>query len=539
MYIQSMKTRALFFILISILFFHSCKYFKHKKDIAKRDTSITKKTSFNSLFIDSLYLDDFIARNVQYESYIDQFKDFYSHRNYEFAWFDTTGLSEQARNFINLQNNYVAEFQDSSILNTELQKLIDTLETKKMDASKKESVILRTELLLTGQFFEYAAKVYKGSDINAAELGWFIPRKKIDLTALLDATISSKATDPDQYAPQNSQYKKLQEYLSKYISLENKVGSDTIAYLRKPIKKGDSSLIITGIKKRLLLLGDLPQPDSSALFDSSLLIACKSFQKRMGLSIDGVIGNRMIAELNVPISKRIRQLLINLERVRWMPADNDSNYILVNIPEYKMHVYDSGKLYFDMNVIVGSAANSSVIFSGKLKYVVFSPYWNLPESIVQKEVMPSIQKNKNYITKNNMEITGYSGKTPIVRQKPGPGNSLGLVKFLFPNNYNIYLHDTPNRELFSQSSRGLSHGCIRIADPKKFAAYLLRSDTSWTSQSIDEAMHLSKEKWVTIKKPVPVFLVYFTSWVDQTGVLNFRKDIYGHDEKMGEKLFAR
>jgi murein L,D-transpeptidase YcbB/YkuD len=204
-----------------------------------------------------------------------------------------------------------------------------------------------------------------------------------------------------------------------------------------------------------------------------------------------------------------------------------------------MHVYDSGKLYFDMNVIVGSAANSSVIFSGKLKYVVFSPYWNLPESIVQKEVMPSIRKNKNYIAKNNMEITGYSGKTPIVRQKPGRGNSLGLVKFLFPNNYNIYLHDTPNRELFSQSSRGLSHGCIRIADPKKFAAYLLRSDTSWTSQSIDEAMHLSKEKWVTIKKPVPVFLVYFTSWVDQAGALNFRKDIYRHDEKMGEKLFAR
>ena len=534
-----MKTRALFIFIASILFFQSCKYFKNKKGAAKRDTSITKKTSFNSLFIDSFYLDDFIARNAQYESYIDQFKDFYSHRNYEFAWFDTAGLSEQARNFINLQNNYVAEFQDSSIINKELQKLIDTLETKKMDRSKKESVILRTELLLTGQFFEYAAKVYKGSDINAAELGWFIPRKKIDLTALLDATISSKTTDPDQYAPQNSQYKKLQEYLSKYISLENKVGSDTIAYLRKPIKKGDSSLIITGIKKRLLLLGDLPQPDSSALFDSSLLIASKSFQKRMGLSIDGVIGNRMIAELNVPISKRIRQLLINLERVRWMPADNDSNYILVNIPEYKMHVYDSGKLYFDMNVIVGSAANSSVIFSGKLKYVVFSPYWNLPESIVQKEVMPSIQKNKNYLSKNHMEITGYSGKIPIIRQMPGRGNSLGLVKFLFPNNYNIYLHDTPNRELFSQSSRGLSHGCIRIADPKKFAAYLLRSDTSWTSQSIDEAMHLSKEKWVTIKKPVPVFLVYFTSWVDQTGVLNFRKDIYGHDEKMGEKLFAR
>ena len=539
MYIQSMKTSALLIFIISILFFQSCKYFKNKKTAAKRDTSITKKTSFNSLFIDSFYLDDFITRNTQYETYIDQFKDFYSHRNYEFAWFDTAGLSEQAHNFINLENNYITEFQDSSLFNPELKKLLDTLETKKIRPEKKDSVILRTELLLTGQFFEYAARVYKGSDINAAELGWFIPRKKIDLTALLDATLTSKTSDPDQYAPQNSQYKKLQEYLSKYILLEKQIQPDTIPYLSKPIRKGDSSWVIKEIKKRLFLFGDLLQADSTSLFDSSLLVACKSFQKRMGLSADGVIGNHMIAELNIPISKRIRQLLINLERVRWMPADNDSNYILVNIPEYKMHVYDSGKLSFDMNVIVGSAANSSVIFSGKLKYVVFSPYWNLPESIVQKEVMPSIQKNKNYIAKNNMEITGYSGKIPIVRQKPGPGNSLGLVKFLFPNNYNIYFHDTPNRELFSQSSRGLSHGCIRLAEPKKFAAYLLRSDTSWNSKTIDDAMHLSKEKWVTIKKAVPVFLVYFTSWVDENGALNFRKDIYGHDDKMGEKLFAR
>ncbi len=151
--------------------------------------------------------------------------------------------------------------------------------------------------------------------------------------------------------------------------------------------------------------------------------------------------------------------------------------------------------------------------------------------------MPSMEKNRNYISKNNMEITGYSGKTPIVRQKPGPANSLGLVKFLFPNNYNIYLHDTPNRELFSQANRNLSHGCIRLADAKKFATYLLRSDTSWNSKNIDEAMHLPKEKWVTLKKTVPVFLVYFTAWVDDNGNLNFRKDIYGHDEKMSEKLF--
>jgi murein L,D-transpeptidase YcbB/YkuD len=278
--------------------------------------------------------------------------------------------------------------------------------------------------------------------------------------------------------------------------------------------------------------------DTTAKFDSTMLDAVKHFQKRMGLSVDGAIGNKMIAELNIPVSKRIRQILVNMERVRWMPAEKDTNYILVNIPEYKMHVYDSGRLMFDMNVIVGTAANSTVIFTGNLKYVVFSPYWNVPESIVKNEVMPGMKKNPNYIAKNNMEITGYSGKMPIVRQKPGETNSLGLVKFLFPNNYNIYFHDTPNRTLFSQSSRSFSHGCIRLGEPKKFAEYMLRADSSWNSENIETAMHLAKEKWVTVKKSVPVFIVYFTAWVDKDGLLNFRKDIYGHDEKMSEKLFT-
>ncbi len=518
--------------------FSSCKYFQSKKAVA-RDTTITQSTSFNTVFLDSIHLDEFIIQHPEFLSFKNQFKDFYSHRNYEYAWFDTSGLAEQAHNFINLQNNYINEFADSSLYNKNLQVLFDTLHSKKTKPSLRDPKVLQAELLLTGQFFQYAAKVYKGSDIDAEQLGWYIPRKKIDLTALLDSSLKSKITETDQYAPLNSQYKKLQEYLAKYFALEKQSLADTIAYVSKPLKQKDSSLAIIPIKQRLQLLGDMLETDSSAVFDSTLFTAAKHFQRRMGLSIDGVIGNRMIAELNIPVSKRIRQLLVNMERVRWMPAEKDTNYILVNIPEYKMHVYDSGRQVFDMNVIVGTAANNTVIFNGNLKYVVFSPYWNVPESIVKKEIMPSMQRNKNYLAKSNMEITGYSGKTPIVRQKPGPANSLGLVKFLFPNNYNIYFHDTPNRELFSLSSRSFSHGCIRLGEPKKFAEYLLRNDNSWTSGKIDTAMHLAKEKWVPIKKSIPVFIVYFTAWVDNDGQLNFRKDIYKHDEKMGEKLFTK
>ncbi|HVZ26811.1 MAG TPA: L,D-transpeptidase family protein, partial [Sediminibacterium sp.] len=397
---------------------------------------------------------------------------------------------------------------------------------------------LQLELHLTGQFFRYAAKVYRGSDLDVKELGWFIPRKKIDLTALLDSSLKTGVTAADSaYSPLNRQYQRLQKALAEYISRQKEENKDTIPYITQLLRKNHSYAVIPAIKARLAVLGDLATADSTNTYDSTLFNAVRHFQHRMGLLEDGVIGNRVIEAMNVPIAERIRQILINLERIRWMPAEKDNNYILVNIPEYKMHVFDSGKQVFEMNVIVGTAANNTVIFTGNLKYIVFSPYWNVPESIVRKEVMPGIQHDKNYISRNHMEITGYSGKIPIVRQKPGPANSLGLVKFLFPNNYNIYFHDTPNRELFSQSSRSFSHGCIRLGEPRKLAAYLLRNDSAWNDRSIDSAMHLSKEKWVSLAKSIPVFIVYFTAWVDGDGNPNFRKDIYGHDARMAEKLF--
>ncbi|MEO8173414.1 MAG: peptidoglycan-binding protein, partial [Sediminibacterium sp.] len=368
-----MRKGLLGFILLSLLF-GSCKYFKSKK-VVTRDTTINKKTSFNNLFFDSSHIDAFLTQNPQYEPFSEQLKDFYTHRNYQYAWFDTSGLAEQAQSFLNLQNNYINDYADSSLFNASLQQLVDTLDAQKIKPSLSNPQVIQTELLLTGQFFQYAAKMYKGSDIDAAQLGWFIPRKKIDLTALLDSTLQSKRMETDQYAPLNSQYKKLQEQLSKYLALEKQDFTDTIVSVTKPIKKGDSTFSITQIKQRLQAFGDMEPGDTSEKFDSTMLDAVKHFQKRMGLSVDGAIGSKMIAELNISVSKRIRQLLVNMERARWMPAEKDTNYILVNIPEYKMHVYDSGRLMFDMNVIVGSAVNNTVIFTGNLKYVVFSPYW--------------------------------------------------------------------------------------------------------------------------------------------------------------------
>src|SRR6185369_10127627 len=225
------------------------------------------------------------------------------------------------------------------------------------------------------------------------ELGWFIPRKKLDLSVLLDSLIENKSDIQNADIPLSSAYKKLLDYLSVYRKIDESSNWDSIAYPEKAFHKGSSSPVIPIIKKRLFALGDLPENDTTDVYDSSLAIAAKNFQARMGIYPDGAIGKTFIKQLNVLPAKRIEQILVNLERLRWMPLINDSSSIMVNIPEYKMYVYDDGQLQFDMNVVVGASATGTVIFTGNLKYVVFSPYWNVPASIVKKEILPGIARD--------------------------------------------------------------------------------------------------------------------------------------------------
>jgi murein L,D-transpeptidase YcbB/YkuD len=191
-----------------------------------------------------------------------------------------------------------------------------------------------------------------------------------------------------------------------------------------------------------------------------------------------------------------------------------------------------------MNVVVGKEGHNTMMFTGDLNQVVFSPYWNVPPSIVKSEILPALAKDPSYLAKNNMEQTGTEGGLPVIRQLPGPGNSLGRVKFLFPNSFNIYFHDTNAKSLFNKDKRAYSHGCIRLAEPEKMAQYLLRHQPDWTPERISEAMNSGKEKFVKLKDPIPVFITYYTSWVDENNQLNFREDIYKHDQKLAAKMFA-
>ena len=501
--------------------------------VGGRDTSISVANSYNELFFDSLQLENFIAREKLHDSMARAMRDFYNQRNYQYAWFFKEGMADYSATFLNQQNDYMNYSGDSSIYNAVLQTSLDSLNDT-TSYNPPDSLKLKTELLLTRQFFQYASRAYAGRrDLNTKELGWYIPRKKIDPVSLLDSLLTNKGKNLSQYEPVNRQYNLLKDYLLKYYEAEKNGVWKPIVADKKSYKRGDSSSTIVQIKKRLLLTGDLTTTDTTSFFTDSLITAIKRYQHRYGLTEDGRAGSSLFNEMNRPINDRIRQILINMERIRWVPAQPSTDYLLVNVPEFRLHVYEKGDYRWSMNVVVGAVAHNTVVFNGNLKYIVFSPYWNVPASIIKKEVVPGMKRNKNYLANHNMEWNGGA-----VRQKPGPGNSLGLVKFLFPNSYNIYLHDTPSKSLFGESTRAFSHGCIRLAEPKRLAEFLLRNDPAWNEASITRAMNSGKEKYVTLKQTIPVFIGYFTAWVDRDGKLNFRDDIYGHDKEMAEHLFA-
>ena len=218
-----------------------------------------------------------------------------------------------------------------------------------------------------------------------------------------------------------------------------------------------------------------------------------------------------------------------MERCRWISPTISKNkeYIVVNIPAYRLIYIKNDSIALQSDVVVGTTMNQTVIFSGKLKYIVFSPYWNIPQSIIRNEVLPGIKKNPNYLANHNMEWNNGN-----VRQKPGVRNSLGLVKFIFPNSNNIYLHDTPSKSLFKRESRAFSHGCIRVAKPKELAETILSDDPNWNTEKIDVAMNLGSEKWYSLKSEIPVYIGYFTAWRDRNGNINFYEDVYKRDVQL-------
>lgn len=499
--------------------------------VIPRDSTITPQNAYTNLRLDSITIDSYIGHNVPDADDAISIKNFYNGRNYQFAWFDEEGLTEQGEAFWNLHEANASETNDSSQSSRDLHAYMKKI-VGEDTMGLSETQLQNVELNLTLHFFRYLQNSL-GGKIDPEEMQWYIPRRKINDLAMLDSFLSGHQKN---WKPLNKSYYDLNKAIENYVAIAKNGGFPTLNWKIKKTSVGLKDESITALKKRLAITGDYATADTSNIYTDSLKTAIKKMQRLFGFTETGLVNTDLIKQLNIPIEDRLKQMKINLERMRWMP-EAEPDRLWANIPEYKLHVYEKNNEVLTINMVVGKAATNTVIFSDELKYIVFSPYWILPESIIRNEILPSMRRSQNYLGRNNMEIYGRSNGVPLIRQKPGAGNSLGKVKFIFPNRYNIYFHDTPAKALFSRQQRAFSHGCMRLQQPFELAKYILRNDTSWTDKKITSAMNQTTEKQVFLKTPLPVYVVYFTSWVDADGMLNFRDDVYGHDKRMEEHLF--
>ncbi|MEN0056056.1 MAG: L,D-transpeptidase family protein [Mucilaginibacter sp.] len=536
------------FITSLILIVFGCKQnVKHtiskvdsvKKKIVK-DWNKTIPGNFSNqteAVFDSSQIAVFLKKYPDFNAYAPDINLFYSKRKFAYAWYANNVLIEQAGNLADRLNHLQNEGIYKAI---PYPKSLDSLVFDNHPKPKEAKSNITTELMLTAQYFVFSKLAFQGmSDSVSRAINWYLPRKKVSYNDYLDSLLKKpgKGGANAISEPVYRQYDLLKNFLAKYRQLESTEKWNPIVVNQK-LKPGDSAGVIPAIKKRLYKLEDFKGDTLSTVYDDELKEAFKQFQLRHGLTADGVAGAGTITELNVPLKKRIQQIMVNMERCRWLPVSLNTDYLAVNIPEFKLHVYHADSLLWSCNVVVGQKVHQTVIFYGEMQYVVFSPYWNLPESIIRAEVLPAMRRNPNYVNEHNMIITGKENGLPVIKQKPGPANSLGLVKFLFPNSYSIYLHDTPSKSLFGESSRAFSHGCIRVGEPAKLASFLLKYDTTWTAARINKAMHLGKEQQITLKQKVPVFIAYFTAFTDRANKLNFRKDIYNRDGQLASMILS-
>lgn len=505
------------------------------KKVTDRDYSITPAFAYNDLFLDSMAMETYISgRKLADKKIATRIRSFYNARNYQYAWFSSDGLTEQARFFWNQYVYAANHLKDTSLINSEFYKQADKyMDQEKVIPNKNDNAILQAEFGLTEHFIKYINSTYDKGYVKRKEQEKFIPVKKLDPLLMADSLLKKKHKDDKYYEDVNDMYARLKKNLELYYSAAKTGGWSPVPSFKGSLKKADSLAAISIIKKRLQATQDLTGYDSSAIFTDSLEMAVKKFQTRHGYKADGIVTGQLIKDMNVPAIERLKQILLNIDRMRWMPQKPVGNLIIVNLPEFILHVMNGNENVFDMVVVVGQVGNNTMMFNGDLNQIIFSPYWNVPPSIVKSEIMPAMKKNPDYLANKNMEQIGNS-----IRQKPGPGNALGKVKFIFPNSFNMYFHDTPAKSLFGRDKRAFSHGCVRLSEPQKMAEWLLRNDPAWPKEKIVKAMNQTHETSVKLKDPIPVFIIYYTAWVDGDGQLNFRDDVYDHDKKLMKKMFT-
>lgn len=517
---------TLFAFLALLTAFISCKKNK-EEDISNAEVHDHAEHE-KIVPIDTTQFAAFFEKHPDFKEFEKDIRTLYR-KHHHYIWHDKNGLIEFAEVLHNRADNIQTEGVNKPI---PYKDQIDGL-----FASGNDKPDTNSELLVSSMYFYYANKVLKGLGTESSKAtGWYLPRDKVDYVSYLDTLMKKPELIQEDKSEVFSQYYNLKKGLDKYRAIEKKGGWRTITLDEgvKSIKEGDSATAVTQIRKRLHIEGYLKNDSGSTVFDSELKNAIALYEKSHHRTPDNTITPKLVKELNIPVEERIKTITVNMERCRWVPAgiNTEKEYIAVNIPSYRLFYFRDKDTILVSKVVVGKELNKTVIFSGNMSYLAFSPYWNVPTSILNKEIKPAIERNPNYLAEHNMEWNGNR-----VRQKPGKNNSLGLVKFMFPNTNNIYLHDTPAKSLFAREERALSHGCVRVEKARELAIAITKKDGGWSEQKVDAAMHKGKENTYNLKQKIPVYLTYFTAWADEKGNVIFFEDIYNRDGRLADMLY--
>jgi len=495
-----------------------------------------------------------------------ELKIFYARRGFHPAWISNKGLLPAATSLLDvLQKASRHGLQPEDYHLAPIKSLMPRrgILGSKIPLRFDNSVDL--DFLLTDAFFLYASHLATGK-VNPEQIKaqWFIRKRKLpDLPRTLEKALQSGNPESllESLAPSSSSYTRLMAALQKYRKIDEKGGWPVVP-AGTSLKEGDRSEQVLLLRERLEIPGVFPfwedngNNEGKYLFDESLVQAVKAFQQRHGLTADGVVGPETLEIMNIPVAERISQIEVNLERRRWMPDALGDPVVIINIPEFMLRFIKNGKEVINSRIVVGKYASNTPAFDSRISHFILNPYWNVPRSIAAEEILPQIQKSEEYLIWEDMKVLSDSkGTTKIVppwtinwqrmtagnfnyliRQDPGPRNPLGRIKFVFPNSFDVYLHDTPARNLFEKTERSFSHGCIRVEHPIELAAFLMPGDPAKSENELQSAAEAGERKQIRLPRAVGIYILYFTAWVDADGTVQFRKDIYNHDAPLQDAL---
>ncbi|NYZ15741.1 L,D-transpeptidase family protein [Azospirillum sp. RWY-5-1] len=438
------------------------------------------------------------------------------------------------------------------------------LDAHSLDAHSDETTPVELELLLTDGVIALATHRRAGRIApRSVSVDFAVTPPAMDPVAIGNAVAA--AADPaaalEALAPPQGDHAGLKAALAALRAADAAGGWPRVPAPRAAkLEPGMRDPAVRALRQRLAASGDMTGAASASdLYDATLRQGVERFQARHGLEVDGIVGTSTVATLNVPVTDRIAQVVANMERARWFPADLGERHVAVNVPDYRLQAVENGRVVQDMRVIVGTKLRRTPIFSSTITSVVLNPTWTVPVSLAREDYLPKLLKNPGYLAEKGFTVysSWAAGAAPLdsrrinwkavgtgigrlkLRQDPGPENALGQMKFNIPNGFDVYLHDTPGREKFGQTVRAFSSGCVRVGDPKALAAFVLAGDPDWPAEKRQQYLDRRETKTVTVRRPVAVHLLYKTAWVDEAGLLQFRDDVYGRDSELLEAIARR